>query len=152
MRRMSLFLYVLWISTLLSCTVVYNQPSSSQTPPKTIQQESQIVEDWRPTNVAETVVACKRIQAADNIPIDCKFDYMDGKPMMVIGFTEVNTAKAYIEPMIEYVASPFCSSANTASRPAFLFFIVNSAFAGNLYSCEKAEATGWFNLERLYSF
>lgn len=152
MKNSGWFLFTVCLS---ACTVVYNQPAPQSTtavaptPQYRPQRESGKEEDWRPANIAETIAVCKNVQAANNIPVNCNFDYVNGLPMMVIGFPEIESAN-YVEPMLNYVAAPFCNSANNANRQAFLLFVVNSAFVGNLYSCEKDEATGWFDLEKLY--
>lgn len=144
--------------TLWSCTVVYNQPpgssagsdlSASQNRP-TIQSDS-ATDDWRPSNLAETIQACRAIASANDIPITCDFRYVEDAPMMTVGFPNIDTAESYIEAVNSYVSAPFCASANSANRTAYLILIVSSVNRGNIFSCESAEDTGWFDLDLLES-
>lgn len=153
------FTSLIFVLFLPACTVVYNQPppntdtnhvTASPTKPEPTPPDTK--ESWRPSNISEAVSACKNIQSAKNIPIACKFDYLDGTPVMVVGFPDIDIIQGYLEPMDEYVTGPFCDAANKASRQAFLLIVVTSAKVGKLYSCESGEASNWFSLDDHYEF
>jgi len=102
----------------------------------------------KPSNISEAISACKNLQKASNIPITCNTEYIQGKPGMFIGFPSIKVAEKWISAFSEYVAEPFCSSANRANRQAFLFFVVQDLQVGKLYSCESGDVSNWLDLSK----
>jgi hypothetical protein len=97
----------------------------------------------KPMTISEAIAACRAIQGERKIPVACETDYINGQPAMLMAFPDLGYADMYLEAMVEHVAAPFCASANSVNRPAFLVFLIKSTNMANAYSCESGTLSGW---------
>ncbi len=103
-------------------------------------------ENNKPSNISEVIQVCKNVQAAKEIPITCDASYYEGKPVMMIGYSDFDTGKQWIEATVEYIAEPYCNAANRGNRQAFVIFVINNMRIASIYSCETNEMYDWFDI------
>ena len=96
--------------------------------------------------IADSIQACKRLQAKNDIPITCATRYIDGKPAMIMGFPNKDTSENWLQTITQYVSAPYCEAANSSNRQAFLAITLKNENVGRIYACEKQEWSGWFSL------
>jgi hypothetical protein len=136
----------------LTGCIVVNQSPPVEATRSTVEQgmpspsTSSVDQDWRPSNLSESVALCKKVQEAADVPIECTFTYLEELPVMMVAFPDWSSASEHAPTIVDYLAGPFCTSANSASRKAALFFAMRSEHTGNLYSCETNESSGWFDI------
>ena len=148
---------------LLACTVNYNRPAppapyqegQAATPPPASaaapapQPATPPASEWRPTNIAEAIAVCRRIHAADQIPVACSIEYYGGAAFILMAFADRTTAAAWIPALADYVGIPFCRSTNAANRQGFVMFSIAKEQLANLYACESDQLSGWFDIRQL---
>lgn len=102
----------------------------------------------REKTVADTIRACKKIQANRDIPITCKTEYIEGKPAMFMGFPTKNVAQDWMSSVTDYVSAPYCVAANRANRQALLVMAIYDEREARIFNCEKNEWSDWFALDQ----
>jgi hypothetical protein len=95
--------------------------------------------------VADAVNRCRRVQESTTIPVACKLQYLNKIPSMVIGFRNQQEAAAFLRPMAENVAGPFCDAANDSGQTAAVAVVVGRTTA-RLFDCENGRWGEWFSL------
>jgi len=110
------------------------------------------IEDARVLNISETIKACQAIQASRDVPISCAFDYLEGRPSMVVGFRDLESATTYWKAMSDKVAGPFCQAANLANRQAMVFVTLVDSEMASMYSCESGQWSEWVSISESKSF
>lgn len=98
-------------------------------------------------NIADTIESCRDIEADEELPISCKFEYVEGSPAMVVTFADMAAAEYYWEDMSKYVAGPFCKAANSSNRHAVVFINLFGPKQARLYSCEASSWSDWHSYE-----
>lgn len=106
---------------------------------------SERIKDTIQLNISETIQACKAIQESPEKPIECAFQYYEGRPAMAVNFQDYKTAELYWEAMSEKVAGPFCQAAHEANRQAIILVSIQPFDMARLFSCETNEWSKWFN-------
>jgi hypothetical protein len=96
--------------------------------------------------VADAVNRCRRVQESTTIPVACKLQYLNKIPSMVIGFRNEEEAAAFLRPMAENVAGPFCDAANDSGQTAAVAVVVGKTTA-RLFDCENGRWGDWFSLD-----
>jgi len=96
--------------------------------------------------VADAVNRCRRVQESASIPVACKLQYLNKIPSMVIGFRNEQEAAAFLRPMAENVAGPFCDAANDSGQTAAVAVVVGRTTA-RLFDCENGRWGEWFSLD-----
>jgi hypothetical protein len=96
--------------------------------------------------VADAVDRCRRVQESTTIPVACKLQYLNKIPSMVIGFRNQEEAAAFMRPMAETVAGPFCDAANDSGQTAAVAVVVGRTTA-RLFDCENGHWGEWFSLD-----
>lgn len=98
-----------------------------------------------PTSIAEAIELCRRVQAAEEIPVECEFRYFEGAPVVTMAFHDVRTFEEHFEPMTRFVGAPFCAAANRASRRAYVSVVVGQQM--RVYVCEVGRWSDWQSLD-----
>ena len=96
---------------------------------------------------ANPVALCDAIQRDRGIPVVCKTGYVENVPSMIIGFWSGRSATAWIEPVLDKVAVPFCTSALYDNQTAFVIFNFFTDKLARGYDCRTREMTPWFSTE-----
>ena len=99
----------------------------------------------KPSNISEAIKVCKKVQAAKEIPIICDTSYYKGRPVMMIGYSDFDTGRKWIEATVEFIAEPYCNAANRGNRQAFVIFVIKNMRVARIYSCETNEMSDWFD-------
>ena len=99
-------------------------------------------------SVSGSIQACRAIQSADEIPIGCDFNYVEGKPALFVVLPNMKTVNEYWKPMSENVAGPFCSAANASSREALVFVSLHEDQLMRMYECESDLWGDWVPLKK----
>lgn len=99
----------------------------------------------RSVDPVDPVVACYAVQRDRGIPVVCETGMIENVPSMVIGFQSGRSAEAWIDPMLEAVAVPFCANASLAGRPALVFFAFYSDEVARGYNCNTGAWSPWFS-------
>ena len=145
MRAMWHCLTVLGLVPALGCVTIYEAPlpqpplpavapQPTPTPPAQQSEEDRLT-------VAEAISLCKAVQDSADLPISCDVTYLDGRPSMFVGFTNLTTAHEYWGAMSEVVTAPFCQATNSANRQAFVFVALVHGEVARLFACATGEWT-----------
>lgn len=143
--------FVLMSAMLLAgCVVVQQAPSeqpNTRDPAKQSTAKNPAHSESKIGSVADAIAACKNIQKAQDIPVGCKLEYIEGNPAMFMLFTNLKDAESWMGALAEHIAVPYCDSANKTGREAFVVGLVNSTNQGKIFRCESWEWGEWFALE-----
>jgi hypothetical protein len=96
--------------------------------------------------VAEAVQACRAIDASADVPIGCKFEYLEGQPAMFVALPSLATVEEYWQPMSDNVAEPFCAASNAGNRNGVVFVSLVDTNVARMYVCESAQWSDWESL------
>lgn len=133
-------------SLLLSgCITVYADPPkapSQKAAPATAPAQ------WDGATIADTIQKCEAVQKSQDVKMGCKFDYVAGKPTIVVTFPSDHYSDNVSAPVAEHLGAPFCKAANNASREAYFMMIFADTQLARLFSCETGEASEPFSLAK----
>jgi hypothetical protein len=141
---------LLWTALLTGCVVVQQAPSET---PGVRERASPSGSDnssdrgSKIQSVSDAIAACNKIQKAQDLPVGCRLEYIDGKPAMFMAFADLQDAENWMGALAEHIAVPYCDSANRSGREAFVVALVDSTDQGKLFRCETWEWGAWFALD-----
>ena len=147
-RKLALFTL---LTLICACSITINPTTSKEVTRNSNQDLSNApeTETMEQLTISDTIALCQELHNDEEIPIGCKYDYLDGKPALIMTFPDSEIADRTVEALVKSIAKPFCEAANKSNRQAFLVFLVPKKRTMMLHSCETKETTDWFNIDEL---
>lgn len=109
------------------------------------------VEQQLTLGLSPSIQACQKIQNADELPIGCAFEYVEGRPAMMIALRNLEDVDEYWDSLTENMAGPFCSASNADKSNGFVIVSVVNLELGKLFNCSQNNWSDWIDLKDIGS-
>jgi hypothetical protein len=97
----------------------------------------------------EVLAKCRAIQQHEAIPVECRLEYLEGIPYIMLGFSRPQDVEKYMDVMAEHVAAPFCQIASQAGRARIALLVrADDHMHARVFACEQGQWSDWIEIEK----